>query len=722
MRDLTIPVRASFKKEIKILDLEKINLFFGYNGSGKTTISRVLNDKENTCVYNEDFIEENFRNDNKQKGIFTIGKDAGDAKEIIAVATVKLKEYQDELNALQGSEKEKIIGAITKKKEQEETNWQKIISILWNIKKETDKLPLGQSLNGYKGSRETLANSFIHYYTNDRRVEIPQEKLKSLWNDLVIRGNVVYSESSVKKELLKLPDIKFLNDIINDDIWRKKIIGNIENPLYEIIEQLHNSDWVSQGRDFLNNKDICPFCQQPLKHQFLDDLKAYFNENYEKDKASLNTYRKIYLYEEVLAYIKIFLNEEFTNGTQLGIKIIEFEGLLKSNRDLIDKKINKSSESLELNPLTEKFEDLSKEVEAINIKIANYNKQIDERENEQKKIKKEFWDYYTSYYTKEIRSYLIEKEHIDNDLVEIKEKINKLNTNIENVTRIIRENQSKLTNIETSINSINDSLSRNGFTSFKLEKTGDDSCRIVRIEDGKNFSVYKSLSEGEKTIISFLYFIELCKGTTDKNKNIDSDKIIVIDDPISSLSHNIVFEVAQIIKTEFLEQERENTYSQLFILTHNLYLYYEIRRNVNSLEKIIKRGVVYNTYRVKKDSDDNSIVLKTDRSEVLTDYDVYWSIIKDCRTGQGYKAQLPNAMRNILEYYFGFIEGKDKLDTVLEKGMDKTFIRFIQRNSHSDRQNFTFNVEEIDVDKFINCFEQVFKDTNQHNHFLIKMA
>lgn len=721
MRDLTIPVRASFKKEIKILDLEKINLFFGYNGSGKTTISRVLNDKENTCVYNEDFIEENFRNDNKQKGIFTIGKDAGDAKEIIAVATVKLKEYQDELNALQGSEKEKIIGAITKKKEQEETNWQKIISILWNIKKETDKLPLGQSLNGYKGSRETLANSFIHYYTNDRRVEIPQEKLKSLWNDLVIRGNVVYSESSVKKELLKLPDIKFLNDIINDDIWRKKIIGNIENPLYEIIEQLHNSDWVSQGRDFLNNKDICPFCQQPLKHQFLDDLKAYFNESYEKDKASLNTYRKIYLYEEVLAYIKIFLNEEFTNGTQLGIKIIEFEGLLKSNRDLIDKKINKSSESLELNPLTEKFEDLSKEVEAINIKIANYNKQIDERENEQKKIKKEFWDYYTSYYTKEIRSYLIEKEHIDNDLVEIKEKINKLNTNIENVTRIIRENQSKLTNIETSINSINDSLSRNGFTSFKLEKTGDDSCRIVRIEDGKNFSVYKSLSEGEKTIISFLYFIELCKGTTDKNKNIDSDKIIVIDDPISSLSHNIVFEVAQIIKTEFLEQERENTYSQLFILTHNLYLYYEIRRNVNSLEKIIKRGVVYNTYRVKKDSDDNSIVLKTDRSEVLTDYDVYWSIIKDCRTGQGYKAQLPNAMRNILEYYFGFIEGKDKLDTVLEKGMDKTFIRFIQRNSHSDRQNFTFNVEEIDVDKFINCFEQVFKDTNQHNHFLIKM-
>ncbi|MCK9159032.1 MAG: AAA family ATPase [Bacteroidaceae bacterium] len=729
MRTLTIPIKASFKKEIKIPALEQINLFFGYNGSGKTTISRVLNDEENTCVYNEDFIEENFRNDDKQKGIFTIGKDVGDAKEIIATATSRLKGYQAELDILQGNKEKEIIGKIGENITLKETRWKEISSTLWNIKKNTDNLLLNNCIPGLRNNREKLATDFVSYFNNDRRVVVPKETLSSLWNNLLNRSNVVYNGKSEKKEPLRLPSIKLLSDIVNNDIWGKKIIGNKDNPLYQVIEQLHNSDWVSQGRNFLNKRDICPFCQQPLKQQFLDDLKAYFNESYENDKKSLNELKKGYSYEESLTLIKDFLNEEFAINTQLELKIAEFERLLKMNRDLIDIKISKSSESLELNPLTEKFRDLGREVGTINKKIASYNKQITERKNEQKKLNKDFWDYYTSYYSNDINTYLLQIKLLEQNSVKINKKIDELKESIKNETIIITENQSKLTNIQTSIDSINGSLIRNGFTNFKLIKIGDDSCRIVRIEDGKNVNVYKFLSEGEKTIISFLYFVELCKGTTDKNKDINSDKIIVIDDPISSLSHNIVFEVAQIIRTEFLEQRKLKTYSQLFILTHNLYLYYEVRGSLDNIEgKIAKKNeaggnkaqVIYNTYKVKINSENSSVVVPTDRAEVLTDYDVYWSIVKDCKKGNGYKAQLPNAMRNILEYYFGFIQGEDNLNNVLNN-IDRTFVRFIQRNSHSDKQNFTFNVEEINVEKFLLCFEKIFKDTGQHNHFKIKM-
>jgi wobble nucleotide-excising tRNase len=238
------------------------------------------------------------------------------------------------------------------------------------------------------------------------------------------------------------------------------------------------------------------------------------------------------------------------------------------------------------------------------------------------------------------------------------------------------------------------------------------------------------LSEGEKTIISFLYFVELCKGTTDRTKEIVNDRIIVIDDPISSLSHNIVFEVAQIIRTEFLEANKQTKYNQLFLLTHNLYLYYEVRGNIDRIERKIIENTkndikpilkIYNTYRIKKDLEDSSIVLKTDRKEVLTDYDVHWSIVKDCKNGTGYKALLPNAMRNILEYYFCFVKNEDDLNDALNSITEKKFVRFIQRNSHSDKENFTFNVEEIDVDRFLDCFEDIFKKTNQHNHYKIKM-
>jgi len=115
MKTLNIPVTASFKKKVEISELEKINLFFGYNGSGKTTISRVLNDEENIFVYNEDFIEENFRSADKQKGIFTIGKEVGDAKEKIADATLKKAQYQEQLDNFQGSEEKKIKGLINDK-------------------------------------------------------------------------------------------------------------------------------------------------------------------------------------------------------------------------------------------------------------------------------------------------------------------------------------------------------------------------------------------------------------------------------------------------------------------------------------------------------------------------------------------------------------------------------------------------------------------------------
>ena len=70
------------------------------------------------------------------------------------------------------------------------------------------------------------------------------------------------------------------------------------------------------------------------------------------------------------------------------------------------------------------------------------------------------------------------------------------------------------------------------------------------------------MSEGEKTIISFLYFLELCKGKESKDEAI-AEKIVVIDDPISSLSHIYIFNIAHLIRKTFFTDE----YKQIFILT-----------------------------------------------------------------------------------------------------------------------------------------------------------
>jgi len=729
MKSLNIPKIASFKKETSISNLEKINLFFGYNGSGKTTISRVLKNDFGAIVYNEDFIEENFRNVDKQKGIFTIGKDAGDAKDKIKEANNTKNELQNQIDNLIGNADKNIEGQKPQKENELKSSWNTIVEKLWNIKKDTDTIPLFNCIEGLRRDSIKLANAFIKYSTDERRVEISITDGR-FWKDLESRGNIVFNYSLEKKATLKLSLIKHYEQIISNPIWLKQIKGNKDNCLTQLIEELKNSDWVNQGRVFLNEKGLCPFCQEPLKKQFLNDLNLYFDELYEKDKVTLRELSNEYEFSDFISTLKTHLNEEFSKGSSLELKIIEFENLLNENSRLIAEKINNPSKSIELKSLRAKFKELSIVVGSINREILAYNRKIDKRGDEKKQLNKDFWDYYTAFYKEDISNYLLKKTQIENELKQYSENVELLKKSIVEQDRIIAENQAKLTDIYTSINSINISLIKNGFSSFKLKKWGEDSCRIVRNGSVDENNIYMSLSEGEKTIISFLYFTELCKGTTDKGKEISTNRLIVIDDPISSLSHNIVFEVAQIVRSDFLTSTKQNNYNQLFILTHNLYLFYEIRGNILSIEDKLNEGSssignvnakIFNTYRVKKDNEDNSIVVETKRDEILTDYDVYWSIVKDCRNNCGYKAMLPNAMRNILEFYFGFIKEEDNLNNALLDIVDRKFVRFIQRNSHSDRENFTFNVEEIDVDSFINCFEDIFKKTRQYNHFKLKM-
>lgn len=85
---MQIKSTATFPETPANLDgFSKFNFFFGANGSGKTTISRVVADvgSHEQCslnwkggtglqvlVYNRDFVESNFRQSPVLKGIFTL--------------------------------------------------------------------------------------------------------------------------------------------------------------------------------------------------------------------------------------------------------------------------------------------------------------------------------------------------------------------------------------------------------------------------------------------------------------------------------------------------------------------------------------------------------------------------------------------------------------------------------------------------------------------------
>ena len=93
----------------ELADLGKINFIYGSNGTGKTTISRVIADVSNypdcsvnwgvdgsinTMVYNRDFINNNFNQPSELKGIFTLGEKDRKTFDKIEVAKSDLERVQ----------------------------------------------------------------------------------------------------------------------------------------------------------------------------------------------------------------------------------------------------------------------------------------------------------------------------------------------------------------------------------------------------------------------------------------------------------------------------------------------------------------------------------------------------------------------------------------------------------------------------------------------------
>ena len=115
-------------------------------------------------------------------------------------------------------------------------------------------------------------------------------------------------------------------------------------------------------------------------------------------------------------------------------------------------------------------------------------------------------------------------------------------------------------------------------------------CRIhTRLFD-RTAQSRRNCLRGERNFIAFLYFYHLVRGSfSDKEVK---DKIVVIDDPVSSMDSSALLIVSALVRemveiclnnTDYLNQKIEGDFiKQIFILTHNVYFHNEITpRRVN---------------------------------------------------------------------------------------------------------------------------------------------
>jgi len=342
---------------------------------------------------------------------------------------------------------------------------------------------------------------------------------------------------------------------------------------------LGNSDWVKQGITYTTVEEdkatLCPFCQsKTMTEELINDINSYFDISYENDLNELAEYERKYV--DCQESLKIYtmddnlIAEKYKKDFDLQYEKMQI--IVKNNLNKIRAKLKFPSSKVELILTNEVLAEINAIIKKINIEIAEYNIKIENKEVVLNKLKSEFWSIMRYNYDADISEYFKDMKKVDDEVNKVNLEIKQLEDKIGVQKKIVSEQQKNTINIEEAIININNGLIDLGIEDFRIEKYSSQDALYQIVRNNTEIKVFQTLSEGEKMVISFLYFIELCKGRNIE-KSGDVKKIIVIDDPISSLSHIFVFNIGRMIHQEFLCSKK---YEQIFILTHSLYFFYEL--------------------------------------------------------------------------------------------------------------------------------------------------
>lgn len=707
---------ASYKKEAVLDTDKKVNLLYGLNGTGKSTFSEFLYDQtgarfsqcsiegleenDTVLVYNQKFVQDTFYEPEGIHGIFTLSKGNADAQKVIDTTSAevkKLTEQKRKIEEKKTKDEQKYLGEIEEYKKQ-----------VWKIKTEYtggDRV-LEFCLDGLKGNKDTL---FKHIVS----LEKPEGELDYSVDDLKKEAQQLQGEAQSRQLLSKV--LINVEDIEQSELLSKVIVGNNNSSVASLIETLGNSDWVNTGIKYVHidgEKGVCPFCQQKtITQNFLEQINAYFDESYNRDKSQIEQMISRYDAEikKATDFFNVIKDDSFLEKNKAKIESLSANliSVLEHNLNALREKAKTPSIQVSLQPTNEIIESINSIIKNANNEITLYNQRIADIKGSKSKIRDSFWCLMRKEYNSVIELYAANEkayeQSVKNAQEELQTKISEINTNI----ALIEENRKKTVNIDEAVENIKNGLIDIGITDFTIEKYSEEEALYRLKREDSDEDVFKTLSEGEKMVISFLYFIELCKGESTAEKA-SNKKIVVIDDPISSLSHIYVFNIGRLIHNEFL---RTKKYDQLFILTHSLYFFYELT-NTNHKE----RKETQKLFRICKNTE-SSYFEDMKYEDIQNDYQAYWHIIKDEKQAP---ALIANCMRNVMEYFFNFVEKQDFAQVFqrseLQENRYMAFNRYMNRESHSKGQNI-FDIKEFNYDSFREAFKKVFETEGYIEHY-----
>lgn len=586
----------------------RINIFYGRNYSGKSTYSKIFQSIElkqlpekyenidfevklanhriiksneigsdlpiDCKVFNQQFIDDNIylHNDNKLNSFqISIGSDTNETlKKIEDIRLNELKPRNEKLSQVESD--------ITKKQKKLKSSENVLNSKLRTTASKIKNLKNPSVVVGNKYDIRDIKEEFKKYSAHFPILPLQDdEKAVAELEKNVEQAKIRILEKNINKpqkiDLVSFDkNFNFTLFLENTKKLLSKVVS-VSNILDEYKDSPDKINWIKHGVDIHgDNPEKCVFCGNGIDGELIKNLKLAFSDelsSLENELVLQNNRIKSEI--QKLDAIPNINKEDYFKDSVSDIQNInkEIENNINNRKRVLETLESKISEKqrdifskIEINDLN--WIDFSEIQVEINSLYDGTIKQIEQFEDRKTKsidflrryyIVKEFpvseftklsqevdqLEEYINENSKEQKKLKEEKEKFEQDIIELE---GSLKSESEAAKRINMILQNSLAHSEMSLKSVDDEEG-------------------IYFEVSRNEERAYNLSEGEKSLIAFAYYITRLESLSTEEK---SKTILFIDDPVSSLDENNIFYIYNLIfclleKKEFL---------QYFLSTHNL--------------------------------------------------------------------------------------------------------------------------------------------------------
>ena len=707
-----VGVFQNYAKTAKTSPFSEVNYFYGWNYSGKTTLSRifsalsagpsalngyvgaeyavscsngdVITHDSPACpydvvVFNSDFVEENLSwNGESFDPVLLLGEESLEDQNKIdrnksMVERLDSKSIKDKQRKLQDAS-----NALSASKTQYAAR----------IKSEL------------KLSSEPFTATHLNSLL--RRAEVKDRTCLLGEEDVALFKTKAVLDESNLLSILEIPEYTVLPDALvrSIDVVLNQT-PNFESKILELVHDGELSKWIEDGLSLHNDTEHCKFCTREIPGKRLDELRQHFSGEVSAINIEIDSLVEIV---KALKPNSVVPNDqavypEFRPALReirepLAESQEKLSDYLVSLEDALLTKKNSIFEAVAL-PLSEDWSETTHEKHVSDLaKLLQKNNAVTENYENEKRASSD-----------KIRLHMAAEFYRDTDLDKLARQQELREKNLQKLKgyrgTLVQETaalEAKISNAQKGKDQLNVNLSKLlGGSLIRIEVVSDESGDRFKLLRGAETAT--KLSEGEKTAIALSYFLvklrEIAKW---------SRLVVYLDDPISSLDSNHLFQVNAMLREEFFFQDnnQENKWvlriCQLFVSTHNFEFLKLLRElPISNGKNTIRRR----SYIVARESKVESSFLdmpdSMDRYD--TEYQYLWDLIqrssKSANSGDmDALLTLPNAIRRFVELYTYSRLPTHSQDTVDKRAgslfgaeKSKRLLKLLHLYSHGNNMN-----------------------------------